>query len=110
MYPANFTDGNDLDLTCAISQGNYSTVTLLKVSGQTEEELVVHAADGSVTVKASRESAADVTAATGSSPRMLRFTLIGAGCEDKGMYACRHDNGQTSFAEASIHSESFHVL
>ena len=100
-----FIEKDDLDLFCSVSEGSYSNVTLLKVTGQgqTETVMAVMRSDGTAQVVTDRDGGASVvTRGTGDE---FTLTLADGRCGDDGTYACRHDNGQTSFGQVSITSE-----
>ena len=108
--PKTFVENDDLDLSCSISEGSYSTVTLLKVTQgddaeATEAVMAVYRSDGTSQVLTDKPHSLSVVARQADTLMRLTLTLRDAGCGDNGTYACRHDNGQTSVGEVSITSE-----
>ena len=97
----NFTEGNNLDLTCSLTPGSFSNVTLSKVKKDTVEVMAVFMSNGSTDVRTDHANNVNVIIEE-LEVTMLTLTLIKADCDDKGVYRCSHDNGQMSEDVAKI--------
>ena len=102
FVPTTFVEGRNLKLTCTISAGSYSSVTLLKVTGDGSVSLAVFNNNGTNQVLTPRGTVSYSFADSGLN---LHLDLDNAGCHDNGTYACRHDNTQTSYGDATITSK-----
>ena len=91
-------------MTCYMTPGSYTTVTLSKVKDtDTSEVLAVFHNDGSTDVVVDRETTTNRVAEQGVS--MMTLTLINAGCDDTGTYTCSHDNGQSGSGDVLMRRE-----
>ena len=101
-----FTDGNALSLTCAVTFGSYSTITLSKVKGNDIEVMATFRSDGSTDVDTTRESRTSRQPLPLEGVTLMMLNLTKAGCEDRGIYRCSHDNGQMSEGNVDIISKN----
>lgn len=105
IIAADFHEFSPLELTCSLTMGNYSSVTLLKIADDnTELPFVVFYPNGSNEIVASQNGTVARFTYTNSS--VLMFTIERAACDDEGTYACRHDNGQTSMEDIGMQGDN----
>ncbi|GFN74140.1 hypothetical protein PoB_000064600 [Plakobranchus ocellatus] len=104
LAQASIVEGSDLELFCLVNEGNYTTISLLKIDATSSQEtlLASFTVDGRNQVESSR-----VTASRSALPAPLigtefQVTLQNAACTDAGSYFCRHDNGQTSTRDVQM--------
>ena len=103
--PVQFTEGKDLYLSCSVTSGSYSTITLSKVNIDSVEVMAVFNSDGTTKVMTARNSSTERHQNLGLT--LMALTLVKAGCEDIGIYRCSHDNGQMSEGRVEISSKFY---
>ena len=97
-----FTDGSDLDLSCSLTSGAYSTITLSKVKVDGLEVLAIFRSNGSTEINTRKLS--NTSRVEDQGETFLTLTLMEAGCDDNATYRCSHVSGQISEGHAIVNS------